>query len=109
MELPAPSDCVRRDGVKALLPGPARSESYVYINMLFRSKPGWPRFSIVDIMVAIAAIALALVWPPASLFVCGGILFFALLRAGFTQLDAAIIVCALAFALGFAVPPIVPR
>ena len=79
------------------------------MNVLFRSKHGWPRFSIAEIMAAIVAIALAMVWPVASLPVCGGILIVLLHRAGFTLLGMLIIAGVLGFALGLALPLIVQK
>ncbi len=79
------------------------------MNLLFQSQHGWPRFSIAEIMVATAAIALAMVWPVASLPVCAGILIVVLLRAGFTMLGMLIIASALGFVLGLALPLIVQK
>ena len=79
------------------------------MNVLFQSRRGWPRFSIAEIMAAIAAIAFAVVWPVASLPVCSGILIVLLHRAGFTLLGLLIIAGVLGLALGLALPLIVQR
>ena len=74
------------------------------MNVLFQSRHGWPRFSIAEIMAAIVAIAVAMVWPVAFLPVCAGILIVLLHRAGFTFLGMVIIASVLGLVLGLALP-----